>query len=124
MSRELDLRVAAALGQKTPPEDEATSWELSEDGGGTWYGEEQLRYEDGSWQRATHIREWPPHYSTNIAAAWELVGALDVGFYLDRAMDGTWYALFDDDLDDGRIADAAAEAICLAFVAAKEISSD
>ena len=70
MSRELDLRVAAALGQTGPPEEEHTFWEQNEDG--TWTGEHFVHSEDGEWLRETEYHDWPAHYGMSIFDAMML----------------------------------------------------
>ena len=74
-----------------------------------------------------------PHYSTDIAAAWELVEKLNTApflcdFYLDRNADwedgepGSWCAEFGPDLHHKAFARTAPLAICLA--ALKAVQAD
>ena len=113
MTRELDVRVAKALGRSEPPELHQPGWCWEENEDGTWQGE--YWFDPRGW--ISHI--WPPPYSTNIAAAWTLTAHRDLDVYLDFQLDNTrlrWYCLFGEDLDNGQLADTAPEAICKAFL--------
>jgi len=114
VSRELDVRVAKALGQEKPPTwgEVSYDWRAAKEPG-TYEGEEWLD------TRAYRVVSWPPLYSTNIAAAWTLVEGCEARFYLERDSTGVW-AMFGDDLVDGRLADTAPEAISEAWLAWKE----
>jgi len=65
--RELDLKVAAILGQLDPPtlNHKYYDWEKLDDG--TWRGTRWLDV------RAYEEMTWPPHYSTSISAAWQVI---------------------------------------------------
>ena len=71
MSRELDVKVARALGQSAPPtlNEQAYVWRLND--GDTWIGDHWP--DDGAYGEWMEV-SWPSHHSTNIAAAWELDG--------------------------------------------------
>ena len=92
MGRELDVKVAKALG-----------WE---------WDDYSLTYEPPPGQTR---KLW----STDIAAAWELVEMAPQVFYLDLHT-GQWWAMYGDDLDGGCFGTTAPEAICKAFLAWKE----
>jgi hypothetical protein len=124
-NRELDVQIAKSRGyfvgrvnweiELLYATDEAAFQEFVSEGitGARWGGNERNRF-------CIEL----PHYSTDIAAAWELVEQHDGEFYLDRdPVPGPyrkpWYALFGENLDDGRYAPTAPEAICRAFLATR-----
>jgi len=65
--RELDVKVAAVLGQSGPPtlNHKYYDWEKLDDG--TWRGTRWLDV------RAYEEMTWPPCYSTSIEAAWQVI---------------------------------------------------
>lgn len=87
-------------------------------------GEEYTEWSNG---KGGHLSDWgelrmtdvAPKYSTDIAAAWEVVEKLDLLVptrFLVRDVDGWVVANYDEDLrrEDGIVADTAPRAICLA----------
>lgn len=130
MGRELDVRVARALGQEKPPTLDDRRYDWGDPFEGWWQGIYWI--DDRSFQEV----EWPPRYSTNIAAAWELDGEgwmwefeeiitparsyLDVIVYTERGWFGA-EVLF---ADHPTKAEAYATGRCLAWLKAKEADSD
>jgi hypothetical protein len=127
--RQIDIMVAQATNKSMPPKygpnwDGDAQW--SDNGDGTWTGE--------SWPTKPEFSEscyWPPHYSTDIAAAVSgpLDALYDIGCWIkisnqiplelgkkwrvewqhfDRRTDYVW-------------ADTLSEAICLAFLKARGV---
>jgi len=128
MGRELDVRVAKALGDSEPPMLGVLNyfWEAQEDG--TWVGEHHWP-EDRAWEEI----DWPPFYSSDIAAAWELVPLLPY-FRLER-LGYVWQcqSAHCGDMWDHSImacgcvvvdAPTETEAICQAFLEWKEANDD
>ena len=129
MGRELDVKVAKALGYDKPP-DEGLHWRPDPRGlPGTWIGEEQVRYTDGSWSRSIRLYPWPEHYSSSIAVAWELFEQLGPAWCIAQtdAMgwreDARWWCFLPVEYGgtgEEFKAATAPEAICKAFLAWKE----
>ena len=68
--QELDLLIASEVMCEEMPGD----YEQAQDG--RWMKEEPIFDSDGTYSRAYYLVEWPPHYSTDIAAAWQVVEKL------------------------------------------------
>jgi len=152
MSRELDVKMAEALGldvlgyELAHPDPECGDWCVGE-----WEGRDEQQpvyvrhcdcdirndlilegYEDDPWLAQSHeghmlcCLDVVPFYSTDIATAWGLVEWVKeryAGFSLHTRPSGKWmahvFAPGTIEAWDGE-ADTAPEAICLAFLAAKE----
>ncbi len=110
--RELDALVAEKVMGEKPPE--GSHYE----GGGDWTTFRWIQ----DW--ACETRHWPPQYSTNISAAWEVVEKFTEAFAdLDLTVEkGVWECVFDTREIVPRHflagADTAPHAICLAALAA------
>jgi len=116
--RELDVRVAAILGQSCPPTlgDKHYDWEELDDG--TWRGTHWL--DTRFYEEVT----WPPRYRTNIAAAWRVVEWLaEKGYYVGVSFlpkHRQWRCvIYSDAAWIDEIEKTAPEAICAALTAAR-----
>jgi len=129
MGRELDVRVAKALGKSEPPtlHDRDYFWRRNDDG--TFWGDLYLG-DSRAWEEV----KWPPFYSSDIAAAWELVPLVPY-FGLDRLGDAAWQcqSAHCGDMWDHSImacgcvvvdAPTETEAICQAFLEWKDANDD
>ena len=127
--RELDVKVAEALGCKVRMTDVASAWswgQMSQDAVCGCDRDEHGCYPHGTdaeWSAPDRLR----HYSTDISAAWELVERMiRAGWDFEIAMDNEEAeAIFVPDRCHGETslarAPTAPEAICRAFLAAMEV---
>ena len=116
--RELDLLIASEVMCEEMPGD----YKQTRDG--RWMKEEPVFDSDGTYSRAYYLVEWPPRYSTDIAAAWQVVEKLlEVLPYQDIHLEhlewtgwavGTCFDKSEGGWDDWVYADTAPLAICLA----------
>lgn len=119
MSRELDMRVVKAMGQPGPLDDPDIYWVSA--GNDTWSGEKY-------WTKPylSIAVEWPPYYSTDIAAArimedWIEANHPELRNDYATALYGLTCHVWQGDVCKGwAIARATPEQRCLAFLAAME----
>ena len=124
MSRELDVRIAQVLGQEKPPTwgEVSYDWRAAKEPG-TYEGQEWLD------ARAYRAVSWPPLYSTNIVAAWELFEQLGPAWCVSQSDvmgwddDARWWCFLP--VEFGGTGEefkgaTAPEAICKAWLAWKE----
>lgn len=124
MSRELDVKVARALHESEPPMLGVLNYLWEEQVDGTWMGTHYWP-EARAWEEI----DWPPHYSDDIAEAWPLFERLGPAWQISQSDPGGWDEAYrwwcwlpTEYGGDGTqyMAPTPAEAICRAFLAAKE----
>jgi len=111
--QELDLKVAAILGQSDPPTLNHKYYDWEKLGDGTWRGARWLDV------RAYEEMTWPPHYSTSIEAAWQVIcWLIKRKYYVELSFEpdlGKWCCVVDSDarVRTDKVGATMPEAVCL-----------